>query len=110
MRARIAAGVVVLAVMVWIGAGMLPPYFRDLEFQSYLNDLAGSPQLRAAPVELVATRVAGKAASMDIPLKFADVKVLRLGDRLRIELKYVVPVDLGIYSVDLHFRAAVGPA
>ena len=108
MKARLIAGVLVLAIMGWIAAAMLPVYLGDVEFRKYLDKVAASPDSRHAPPDLIAIQVARQAEAMGIPLKVSDVKVTPAAGGARIELKYVVPVDLILYSVDLHFRDTAG--
>ena len=66
-------------------------------------------------LSLVATNVADalqaeavdKAASLGIPLRSPDVKVIPLpGGGFRVDVIYLVRVDLGFYAVDLHFHPA----
>lgn len=104
MKARVAAGLAVLAAMAWVAAGMVPPYLDHLEFRSYLDRISAAPDFRTAPPDLLAMRVARQAESMGIPLRASEVRVTRAGGITRMELKYVVPVELFVYSVDLHFR------
>ena len=105
-RWRIAAGLGVLALLSIVGVELIPPYYQNLEFQRYVDDAVDRAQV---PDALVAD-VVNKAARMGLPVHEADVHVTRAGNGLRVEIIYVVRVELGLYSVDLHFHPAASAA
>jgi len=41
---------------------------------------------------------------MGLPVHITDVRISEAGGRRRIEVLYVVHVELPLYTVDLHFR------
>jgi Domain of unknown function (DUF4845) len=101
---RVAAGVAVLLVMVAIGVLLIPPYVENWKLQSFINDLAADPGIAKKPPEMIRANIVDKAASLGLPVHTDDVRVTKSGDAYRIEVLYVVHVDLPIYTVDLHFR------
>ena len=97
------AGIVVLLALAAIGAVLLVPYGRNFQFQSALDDIVGSATnataLQAATVD--------KAASLGIPLKASDVKVIPAPNGgFKVDVVYLVRVDVVFYAVDLHFHPA----
>ena len=103
-RWRVAAGVGVLIVFLVLCGALIPPYFRNMEFQRYLDRAVQRTQ---SPDGLVAD-VVNKAGQLGLPVRAGDVHVTRTGNGLRVELVYIIRVDLPMYTVDLHFHPAAG--
>lgn len=104
---RTVAGVGVLVLMAAIGVFLIPPYIENWKLQSYLNQIAQDPATATKTPEILRANVIDKAASLGLPVHTGDVRVTRSGDALKIEVLYIVRIDLPIYTVDLHFRPAV---
>ena len=97
------AGVAVILALAVIGAVLLIPYGKNFQFQNSLDDIVSSATnanaLQAAAVD--------KAASIGIPLKASDVKVIPTPNGgFKVDVVYLVRVDVGFYAVDLHFHPA----
>ncbi len=105
---RIGAALVILAGLAVSAVVMLPPYFRNMEFQRYLEQLVQATDVQTESPELVRARVLNKAAEMGLPVRSDAVEVERAGGRYRIRVLYVRTVDLPFYTVTLHFRSATG--
>ena len=101
---RVGAGVLVLVVLGLIGILLVPPYYHNLQFERFLGALVHDPVSAQRSPDLVRALVVDRAASMGIPVHSPDVHVTRIGDALKIEVLYVVHIDLPVYTVDLHFR------
>jgi hypothetical protein len=100
--ALILTGLAVAAVL------MLPPYFQNLEFQRYLEQVVRQVDVAAYPPDLVRAQVLNKAAGMGLPVRGDQVSVERSGGGYRIRVLYIRRVDLLLYTVDLHFRSSAG--
>lgn len=107
-RWRIAAGIAVLALLAAIGALLLPSYIANWKLQHYLVDLTDDSSAASQPAEAIREEIVNKAAALGLPVHGDDVKVSGQGDSLRIEVLYVVHVNLALYMVDLHFRPGAG--
>lgn len=103
-RWRIAAGIGVLVILVLIGVLLAPPYYHNWQLQRYLHALVQDPATVNRSPDLVRALVVDKAASLGLPVRTPDVRVLRLKDKTKIEALYIVHIDLPVYTVDLHFR------
>jgi hypothetical protein len=103
---RAIGGIAVLAVLVLIGVSLLPPYFENWKLQQYLNDLSADPATAQKPADMIRANVVNKAAELGLPVHTDDVRVTRNGDGFKVDVLYVVHVDLSLYTVDLHFRPA----
>jgi hypothetical protein len=97
---RKAAGVGVLVLLMAVAIALVPHYFHNMKFQSYLDDLVDRPQTP----ELITVAVLNKAAQLGLPVRAGDVHVTREGNGVKVEIVYVVRVDFPLYTVDLHFH------
>jgi hypothetical protein len=101
---RIGAGVAVLLVMLLLAARLLPPYVRNLRFQTALTGVLQRATDSAGSDETVFKGVLEQAARLGLRVEAGDVRVRRAQGRLQVEVFYRVPVDLPLFTVDLHFR------
>lgn len=99
---RRVAGFVVLAVLILITAALVPPYLRNMQFQRELDHLVE----RSQSPEILKAEAINRAAQMGLPVKTGDVRVEQRGQGMRVDIIYVVRVDLPLYTVDLHFHPA----
>ncbi len=98
---RIAGGLLILFLLAGFAAAVVPVYYRNLEFTRALGQIAAVP---AASDESLRAAVVGRAALLGLAVEPAKVELSRSGGRLRIEVRYKVPVDVALYSVTLHFH------
>ena len=106
--ARLIAGAAVLLILVVIGGFLIPPYAANWRLQSYINDLADDPSTIRKPAEAVRTEVLNAAAGLGLPLHSEDVHVGLTQGIVKIDVLYIVHVDVAGYTIDLHFRPAAG--
>jgi hypothetical protein len=103
---RLIAGAAVLLILLIVGVFLIPPYASNWQLQSYLNDLADDPVTAKKPAAVVRTEVLNQAAGLGLPLQSDDVHVAETNGHVRIDVLYIVHVDLIGYTIDLHFRPA----
>ncbi|MGI8745908.1 MAG: DUF4845 domain-containing protein [Bryobacteraceae bacterium] len=103
---RAAAGVAVLLIMLTVGVLLIPPYVENWKLQSFINQIAEDPATVKKSAEVIRANIVDRAAALGLPVHIDDVRVTKSGDAYRIDVLYVVHVDLPIYTVDLHFRPA----
>jgi hypothetical protein len=107
-RWRIAAAIAVLIALAGFGALFTPIYIHNLELQRYVADLTHSSGSRSATDQSLRDNVLKKAGELDLPVKADNVHIDRIGDELRIDVRYFVRVSLPFYTVDLHFYPGAG--
>jgi len=106
--ARLIAGAAVLLILIILGALLVPPYAANWRLQNYVNDLAEDPGTAKLPIEAVRTRVLNQAAGLGLPVHGEDIQVGITDAAVKIDVLYIVHVDVAGYTVDLHFRPAAG--
>ena len=103
-KLRIVAGVAALLVLLLVAVRLLPAYWRNQEFQRALEDVSREALASNLADEAVRVTVVNAAARLGVPLRFDGVSLKRTQGRLEVQALYIVPVELPLYSVDLHFR------
>ena len=104
---RTVAGVLLLAALVFFLATLAPAYYRNWQFGSRLNTLLDNAAVASLPDDAIRAQVKETASSLGIPVHADKIRVERdHPGSLAIHAPYAVPVDTGIYTVDLHFRAS----
>jgi hypothetical protein len=105
---RTVAGIVVLILLLAMAVRLAPPYVENFRLQQYVNDLAADPNTASQPPEAIRANIVRKAAALGLPVHDPDVHVMHTENTFKIQVLYLVHVDLPGYSVDLHFRPAAG--
>lgn len=105
---RTIAGVAVLVGLLAIGAFLIPPYVQNWKLQRYVTGLIDDAATSSRATDAVRDDVVNRAVSLGLPVHPTDVQVTRSHEATRIDVLYIVHVDVGGYSVDLHFRPQAG--
>ncbi|HEX4594420.1 MAG TPA: hypothetical protein VH157_09100 [Bryobacteraceae bacterium] len=102
------AGVAVLLILAVIAIILIPPYVANFKLQRFVNELVDDPATSNLPPEAIRERVVNRATALGLPVQREDVEVKLLHNAIRIDVLYLVHVDVASYTVDLHFRPAAG--
>ena len=106
---RKAVGIAVLAALAFFIAIFTPIYFHNFELRDYVDKLTRSVDNQKESDDLLRTQVVEKAHELKLPSVTADnVHVFRSADRMRIEVRYRVSVNMPGYTVMLHFYPGAG--
>lgn len=93
---------VVLAVVAFLGAKIIPVYVNNYELNDYISQLAIRATVGHASADAVQNDVVQKAQDLGLPVTRDNVKV-SIGSKVTIDIDYNVPVDLKVYTLTLHF-------
>ena len=107
-RWRVAAAIVVLAGLVFLLGRFAPYYFRNLELQNFVSGITRGEGNEAKSDDILRTWVMEKAHALGVPVREDNVQVFRSSEGMRIDVRYVVPVNLPWYTVNLHFYPGAG--
>ena len=105
---RLAGGSLVLILLAGFGILLLPVYVRNFQFERSLEKIAADTESSTRADDLLRVRVLDRAARLGLPIRPDQVRFRRSKEGLGIEVRYVVPIDLPLYSVDLHFHPSAG--
>ncbi len=107
-RWRIAAGIAVLLVMAGLLAVFTPIYLHNLELQHFVGALTQAVDGQNVKDADLRERILEKAHSLGLPVTEDNVQIFRSGGGVRIDVRYLVPVRLPGYAVNLHFYPGAG--
>ena len=105
---RIALGVLVLALLGLFAAALVPLYYHNYRLQEFVSQATQRVENRTKSDDALRDWVLEHAAALDLPVKAGDVHIKRSAGGLRIDVRYVVPVNLPGYTVLLHFSPGAG--
>ena len=99
-----------LAIGVYVGAEVIPPYFANYQFQDAIDTEAKMATYSTKGEDAIRDSVFKQAQNLEIPVTRDDIKVQHTGNQANgtvfIETDYTVHVDLPGYPLDLHFHPA----
>jgi len=93
--------VVVLAIAVLIAWKAIPVKVRSAELYDHMVEITKFGA-HSTPEEMEKD-ILNKAKELDLPLDKEHVKVERIGDRVRMEASYTVPLEFPGYTYKWHF-------
>ena len=106
---KLAFGVLMIVVVIYLGVEFIPPYWGNYEFQDAIKNEALMATSGSQSEDVIRDAVYKKAQELDIPLERTDIKVSRTGingaGSVTIEAPYVVHISLPGMATDLHFDA-----
>jgi hypothetical protein len=98
--------VLILGSVAWVGIKVIPVYVNNYQLNDEIKQLAVQATVDHSSVEAVQNKVLGYAKDLELPVAREDVKV-QVGTKVTIDIDYKVPIDLKVYSFDLHFTDSV---
>jgi hypothetical protein len=107
-RLRQVAGVAVLAVLIILGVRLIPIYLHNQELQQFVEDVTHRAAAPTSSDDVLRSWVLSKAAELELPVVADNVHIERTAKSVSIEVRYVVRVNLPLYTVDLHFYPGAG--
>jgi hypothetical protein len=107
-RWRIAAGIAVLAAMAVLLAAFTPIYLHNLQLQNFVGGLTQAVDSAAKGDADLRGVILQKAHTLGLPVTEDNVQIFRSPGAMRIDVRYVVPVKLPGYAVNLHFYPGAG--
>ena len=105
---RLIAGAAVLLILIGLGVFLIPPYATNWKLQSYVNALADDASTPKRTEESIRAQVISEAMALGLPVSPDDVHVAISQGTVKIDVLYIVQVNVIGYAIDLHFRPAAG--
>jgi hypothetical protein len=105
---RVAIAALVVVVLAALASQLIPIYVRNMRLQQFVEETARNEANLNKPADLLRVMVLNRASRLGLPVRSDNVQVTRAPDVLRIDVRYIVRVDLPLYTVDLHFYPGAG--
>ena len=99
-------GLVIVAIGIYLGYMLLPPFFNNWQFQDSVESEARLDTYNTKPEAEIRKDILKAARENNVPVTDDTLNVVRSGYGVQISAAYVVHVDLPGYPVDLKFNAA----
>jgi len=93
--------VLLLGIVVLIAWKAIPVKIRSAELYDHMEEITKFGA-RSSPEEMEKD-ILNKAHELELPLDKDHVKVERIGDRVKMEATYTVPLDFPGYTYEWHF-------
>jgi len=95
-----------LAALVFACFKIIPCYVNNYEIQDYLQSQAPFWLVQHASVDGIQKKVVAKAQELGLSIAAEDVTVVTNANQVTVSIDYHVPVDLKVYTLQLHFTAS----
>jgi hypothetical protein len=92
-----------LAALIFVGFKTIPVYVNDLQLNDYIQNQTPFWQTQHASEEVIRKTIIAKAQDLGLTLAATDMTVDASTNKVSVTLDYHVPVDLKVYTLQLHF-------
>jgi hypothetical protein len=82
---------------------LLPPYIAEYQLSDKMQEQAKFAVVNRYSEEQIRDTIFKEAQGLDVPIQKEEIKVFASPSVVRISLDYRVPVDMGVYKMELHF-------
>lgn len=97
-----------VVAFVYICFEMVPPFFKNYQFQDYLDQEAQRTSYSTLSEEGIRQEVLKEVRSSDLPISAEQIHIVRGQNLVQISVDYTVHVDLLFFPQDLHFSPSSG--
>jgi hypothetical protein len=101
--AKAIAYTALLVFAVYVAFKVVPPYVSEYQLSSKMDEVARFAVVNRYSEEQIRDNIYKEVQDLDIPAKREDIKVTATQQVVKISLDYTVPVDLLVYSTEMHF-------
>jgi len=92
----------VLAAVAYFAVKAVPVYVSNYELSDKIRQLAIQATVDRSPAQTVQDRVVSYGKDLGLPITRENVTV-QVGSVVTINVDYTVPIDLMVYTLNLHF-------
>jgi hypothetical protein len=89
--------------VVFSGIKVIPVYVNAYELDDYIRTQTPYWLTQRVSSDAVRNSILAKARDLNLPISAEQVKVEATGGRVTVSLDYTVPVNLIVYTLQLHF-------
>ncbi len=102
-RAKAIIFTAIFLMAVYAAFKLVPPYVSEYELTDKMQEQARFAVVNRYTAEQIRDNIFKVVEDLDIPAKREDIKVTATPEVVKISLDYTVPVNLLLYSTELHF-------
>lgn len=95
-----------LACVIYASVKILPVYVNSWEIEDYIRQQTPFWLTQKANGDVIRGKVLEKARELNLPMDADQVQVDATSASVTVRLDYTVPVDLKVYTVNLHFTSS----
>ena len=95
-----------IAAVIFACFKIIPVYVNNYQLNDYIQSQTPFWLTQRATVEGIKKVILAKAADLDLPVAADDITVVANQNIVKISIDYHVPVDLKVYTLQLHFTPA----
>jgi len=92
-----------LVIAVFVAFKIVPPFASEYQLSAKMDEQARFAVVNRYSEDQIRDAIYKEVQDLDIPAKREDIKVVSTREVVKISLNYTVPVDLLVYSTELHF-------
>lgn len=92
-----------LAAVVYCGIKIIPVYVNAYELDDYISTQTPYWLTQRVSTDSVRNSILAKAQELNLPISPDQIKINASGARVAVSLDYTVPVNLIVYTIQLHF-------
>jgi hypothetical protein len=92
-----------LVAVIYGSIKIIPVYINSYELDDYIRQQNPFWLTQRTPADAIRNNILAKAKDLDLPVTGDQVKVEAGGGRVTVNLDFTVPVDLKVYTLNLHF-------
>ena len=92
-----------LAAVIFASFKIIPVYVNDYQLHDYIQNQTPFWLTEHAATDAIRKNVLAKGQDLGLPLAADDVTVEANANRVSVHIDYHVPVDLKVYTLQLHF-------
>ncbi len=102
-RVKTVVSLAFLAALIYSGIKIIPVYVNSYQLNDFIEQQTPYWLTQRTSGDVVQKSILSKAADLGLPISADQVKVDATPGRVTVALDYVVPVNLIVYTLNLHF-------
>jgi len=102
-RAKAILFTVIFLSGIYAAFKLVPAYVAEYQLNDKMQEVARFAVVNRYTPEQIRENIFKEVEDLDIPAKREDIKVIATPEVVKISLEYTVPVNLLVYSTELHF-------
>ena len=92
-----------IAAVIYLGFKTIPAYINDYQLNDYIESQTPYWLVQHASADGIRKNVLRKAEDLGLPVAEDNVSVDANANKVSVSIDYHVPVDLKVYTLQLHF-------